>query len=422
MNAPPRTPDDGMSVLDVRSPSREHAPQPRIRRLPLAPVGGWRWVGKTRKLFGDENFQSPAPRPVLTVARPRRMKRGARTLLLWTLFWYAVVQILPLLFKDRWQAIGTAIEGWKWPALRELVAEKPDRPLLLMLGSSRTCWACRAGDLNGMPDSDGRPLHVYNFGIPTSGPIYELFYLRDMLAEGIRPRFVLIELLTPLLNESQRGALTEETMTGFEWQTIHRLRQWMPYLHRRERRLRAWIQARIAPWYAFRRQLHMELQCWIAGKPFPVYEPVDAWGCHIASPFPLSAAERERRLKSDEQGYSSGLSRFRLGKMPAKATHELLDLCRQENIPFALVVMPETSAFHSWYSEDGKAAIHDLIEELKRTYEVPVIDATYWLADEDFEDGHHTGLHGAQVFTTRLRAELPRLLAQSQAGSGGKLP
>ena len=87
-----------------------------------------------------------------------------------------------------WHAIGTAFEARKWPKLRQLVAEAPDRPLLLMLGSSRVCWAFRAGTLDGMPDSDGRPLRVYNFGIPSTGPIFELLYLRDLLAEGIRRR------------------------------------------------------------------------------------------------------------------------------------------------------------------------------------------------------------------------------------------
>jgi hypothetical protein len=337
---------------------------------------------------------------------------------LWGLLWYAVVQLFPLFFMERWQLIGTANEAWKWPALRRLVAEKPDRPLLLMLGSSRACWAFRAGDLDGMADSDGRPLRVYNFGIPATGPIYQLFYLQDLLAEGIRPRFVLIEVLPPLLCEAQRGALTEEGMTGFEWLTVHRLQQWMPYLRRPERRVRAWIQARIAPWYAFRRQLQFEFKCWTSGKPLPCYEPVDAWGWHFAAPVPFPAAERERRLELAEKGYIPGLSRFRLGKVPTKATHELLDLCRQENIPAALIVMPESSEFRSWYSEEGKAAIQSLIKELSQTYETPVIDANCWLADEDFEDGHHALLHGAQVFTARLRVELPRLLAQSQAGKG----
>jgi hypothetical protein len=74
--------------------------------------------------------------------------------------------------------------------------------------------------------------------------------------------------------------------------------------------------------------------------------------------------------------------------------------------------MPESSAFRSWYSEDARTAIHGLLDELRQTYSIPIINAECWLDDTDFEDGHHTLIHGADVFTYRLHAELPRLLAQ----------
>jgi len=342
------------------------------------------------------------------------MKRSARTILIWSLLWYAVVQMFPMLLKDRWQFVAPANEAQKWPGLRRIVAEDPDRRLLLMLGSSRTCWDFRASELDGMPDNDGRPLRVYNFGIPATGPIYALFYLRDMLAEGIRPRFILIEYLPPLLNEGQRGALTEEGMTGFGWISAHRMRQWMPWLRRPGRRMRDWGEARIAPWYAFRRQIQIELQYLAEGKSFPAHEPVDAWGWHLPDLMLLSPGELQRRHMVTRTGYPPGLRRFRLGKRPTKALHELLDLCRREQIPAALVVMPESSEFRSWYSPQARTAIRGLLDELSRAYGVEVIDGERWLADEDFEDGHHALPHGAEVFTSRLRAELPRLLAQSK--------
>ena len=129
---------------------------------------------------------------------------------------------------------------------------------------------------------------------------------------------------------------------------------------------------------------------------------------------PFPAAELQRRRKLAHEGYSPGLSRFRLGKIPTKALRELLDLCRREKLPAALVVMPESSAFRSWYSPEARTAIRGLLDQLNQTYGVEVIDAERWVADEDFEDGHHTLLHGADVFTYRLYAELPRLLAQSK--------
>jgi hypothetical protein len=335
--------------------------------------------------------------------------------LIWALVWYAVVLVVPLVLQHRWQRIGPAHEARKWPALQQLVSNHTDRPLLVMLGSSRGCWAFRAGSLNGMPDSEGRPLSAYNFGIPATGPISELFYLRDMLAQGIRPRFLLIEFLPPLMCEAQRGALTEEGMTGFENVSARRFLQWLPYLYRPEKRARLWLEARINPWYAFRRQIQLELRCLALRQKFPTYEPIDDWGWHISAPLPFPAEERERRMESARGGYSPGLGHFRLGKKPTKALRELLDLCRQEKIPAALVLMPESSEFRSWYSEDGKTAIHNLLDDLRQTYGFPVIDAENWLADEDFEDGHHTLLHGADVFTFRLHAELLALMGRSKS-------
>ncbi|MGH9640391.1 MAG: DUF1574 family protein, partial [Bryobacteraceae bacterium] len=258
------------------------------------------------------------------------MKRCARGLLLWGLLWYAVVQLFPLLLMDRWQLIASANEARKWPALRRLAAKDGDRPLLLMLGGSRACWGFRAGDLDGMPDSDGRPLRVYNFGIPATGPIYSLFYLRDLLAEGIRPRFVLIEYVPPLMNEGQRGALSEEGMTGFAWLSAHRMRQWLPYLRRPKRRIHTWLEARLAPCYAFRRQLQLELQFLVEGKSFPMHEPVDAWGWHLPALLPLPSYELLYRRNMARIGYPPGLRRFRLGKIQTKALRDLLELCRRE--------------------------------------------------------------------------------------------
>lgn len=347
-------------------------------------------------------------------ARPRRMKCSGRALVFWVLFWYAVVQVIPISLEHRWQRIGTANEARKWPTLHRLVNRDPARPLLLMLGSSRTSHAFRAGCLDGMRDSDGRPLHVYNFGIPATGAISHLFYLRDMLAAGIRPRFVLVECLPPLLCEAQRGALTEEGMIGFESLGARRLWQWMPYLNRPEKRAHAWLEARVAPWYTFRRQIQLELKCLAERKPFPTYQPVDDWGWTVSTLAPFPAEERARRLDIARGGYFAGLNRFHLGKKPTQAMREILDLCRRENIPTALVVMPESSEFRSWYSDEAKTQIHDLLQELSRTYDAPILNANCWVADEDFEDGHHPLLHGADVFTYRLAQELPRLLARSK--------
>jgi hypothetical protein len=333
--------------------------------------------------------------------------------MLWVLFWYVASQIVPTLLKDRWLRIGPHYEQQKWPALEQLAAEEPGRPLVVMVGSSRTAWAFQASALDGMTDNDGRPLLVYNFGIPSAGPCFQLFCLRDMLAKGIRPRFLLIECLPPLLCEMRRGVVSEESLLASESITLHRMLQWMPYLRNPRKCATLWLEARIAPCYAFRSYIVAELTCLATGKPMPKHIPIDNRGWHLSLPA-IAPLLHEIRMAEAYAGYLPGIKDFRLGKTPYRAIRELLDLCRREHIPSALVLMPEDSRFRSWYSPEAKTAIRNLLDEVKQTYGVECIDAQCWLPDYEFEDGHHALLGGSLIFTRGIRAELSRLLAQSK--------
>jgi hypothetical protein len=53
-----------------------------------------------------------------------------------------------------------------------------------------------------------------------------------------------------------------------------------------------------------------------------------------------------------------------------------------------------------------------LLADLRNRYHLPLIDASHWLRDEDFKDGHHELLSGANRFTERMAQEVQRLLAQ----------
>ncbi len=74
--------------------------------------------------------------------------------------------------------------------------------------------------------------------------------------------------------------------------------------------------------------------------------------------------------------------------------------------------MPECSDFRSWYSAETRAKTDGFLQELSRGYGAEIINANEWVADDDFEDGHHLTVHGAEVFTNRLRQDIQRLLAE----------
>src|SRR4051794_14882990 len=111
---------------------------------------------------------------------PRHLARSARGALLWGLAAFAALQF----------GLAAAIEGWL-PQLRDpyfayraaRLAPRvagPHRPFtILVLGSSRVQDGLVAGDLEvPLARRLGRPVVVFNFGIPGAGPITHLLNLK----------------------------------------------------------------------------------------------------------------------------------------------------------------------------------------------------------------------------------------------------
>src|SRR5262249_31111015 len=126
--------------------------------------------------------------------RRARLRRRACLAIFWGLgvFWtvqiglgFAVEHILPDIRDQEFAA--------KLHRLQALIRAAPDRPLVVMLGSSRTLMAldARRVDLT----IDGRRPIVFNFGIRGGGPTLQLICLRRMLAQGIKPDVLLVEVL-----------------------------------------------------------------------------------------------------------------------------------------------------------------------------------------------------------------------------------
>jgi hypothetical protein len=308
-----------------------------------------------------------------------------------------------------WPTPFEALYRTKFNQVRRLAA-RGDRPLILMLGSSRTDFALQAVRLDGVSGPDGRPLLAYNFGIPTAGPLHECQYVRDMLDAGIRPRLLLVEVLPLLFNRPHGHLISEEDWPVPDWMTWHQFVRMHSYFARPGRKASEWVAARLAPWYTHRFSLH----AWLTLVSAPLQKKGDlvpfshdGWGSRC----PTALTGEERTIcQLAARDYVPSLSHFRLGQGPVRAMGDLLGFCRQEDISVALVLMPETSAFRSWYPPECLETIHTLLERWRVAYGVEVLDATRWLDDEDFLDGHHLDTSGARKFTDRMRDEVRGLL------------
>jgi hypothetical protein len=394
----------------VTLPADPPAAPARVR-YPLSSVG-----------YAFRSLQESGPRPAASrqripavMVRLRKIRRGAYVLLWWLPLWYVLGQLALFAWMDEsWAYNRTRVEHAKWRQLHERLAETPDRPLVLMLGSSRSDWAFQAGQLSGQRGPDGRPLLAYNLAVPTTGPIHEALYLNDLLDEGIRPRLLLVEYVTTHLNQSQRGAISEEHFTVPQWLSAHQVFFMRPYFSNKRRMMFGWLESRLAPWYGYRLAVHEHLQgrhSW--RNPYDQQErPMDEWGWRMLYDDPNTPKFRARRWAGAARMYADSLKQFRLGPGPVQAMRDLLARCRREHIPVALVRMPVTQEFQQMFPAQGRADLDKLFAELSAG--VHVIDASDWLALEDFDDGHHLQRIGAEKYSRRMVEEVQKILARTE--------
>jgi hypothetical protein len=418
MNRPPSPPrTDEVALADSGPAAPPHSFRRRWR-----PLGGWPWFAGRLAATTQTGASRTPPKPVLALARPRRMKQTGQAVFLWAFAFYAVAQLTLFLALDYEQPVETVYHA-KWPELTRLVAREPERPLVVMVGSSRTYRAFQAGQMDGLPDGQGQRIKAYNFGVPAFGALREWMFVRDMFEKGIRPRLLVVEYLPPLLNRPCRGLVSEEKWISAPWLSVSHLVRLSPYLVNPRQKAQEWAAARLAPWFAFRYHLQCDLEMSLrtGGLPPSIELYQDRWGLRYAETW--TPEQMVELLRNSQYMYEATLAHLRLGDGPCRAMRDLLDRCQKEKVPVLLVLMPESTVFRSWYKTPGLAEARRLLGQLSETYGARVLDTTELLADEDFSDGHHVHASGAQIFTGRLIEEVQQILAPSRpAGEEAATP
>src|SRR5262249_15751145 len=70
----------------------------------------------------------------------------------------------------------------------------PERPLILMLGSSLTMNGFQSEQLNELTRSTTRPILAFNFGLPGAGTIKQALLWKFLRDQGVRPDLLLLEI------------------------------------------------------------------------------------------------------------------------------------------------------------------------------------------------------------------------------------
>jgi hypothetical protein len=332
----------------------------------------------------------------------RRAFSGGKANLTWFVVSFVALQIGLAAFIDwRLPRIYDREYGVRLAALRKCLVAEPDRPLLLVVGSSRVTMGFLPELLPELRTRAGLRVLPFNFSHLASGPVMNLMLVRRLIREDIRPQWLVLELVPGMLANTSVSVLAGATAARD-----------LPVVCRYgppEKLLTVYARQRLIPWYQRRLGLLRE----IVPSWAPYQDPREqitltplggdhAWLAEAA----VDPAEVRRRTEADRPGWVAIFQEFHVHPAFDQATRELLELCRRERVAVALLATPESSPFRTWYSAAARLEIEQYLARISREYGVPVIDARAWLPDSDYSDSQHPLQRGAVVFTHRLGREV----------------
>jgi hypothetical protein len=344
------------------------------------------------------------------------MRRRGRGVLLWTLGCFAALQLGLAVGSECFHPAWSDPEyGYRVTRLQRRLTAEPDKPLLVVLGSSRVSNGFHADLLPPAECSAGPSPVVFNMSLAGGTPLMELLLLRRMLALGLRPDYLLIEIRPPCLSRDERWLNSELPTHRVRWTDLDVFRRYAPDLGWRQ--YLAWIEWNSVPWYSNRYSLLGRYAPHLLAPSDRSSTRVQFWRRSLSPGgwLPLGEFGEDARLQGREialRNYAPHSARFELSAKVDEILREMLGLCARERIKvLGLVLMPESSEFRRLCPPETRVQVHDYLTGLCRQFDTELLDAGTWIDDRDFYDGHHLLQPGAEVFTRRLWEEFlePRL-------------
>jgi hypothetical protein len=357
-----------------------------------------------------------------SAAGPHTRLIRARRVLVWTLATYVVIHVSFLLALSYWPTLGDPEYGSKLQKLQQHLQVAADRPQVILLGTSRSELDVRPDALPAGIAAGGPSPLVFNMALRGASPLVNLCCLQRLLDQGVRPDWLLIEILPPQLQGKdleEGGALCLKHR--LRWSDVSTLEG---HSH--------------APWYRRMSVYRPLVDPWCEHARFVLgqYVPIivdDEWlrkegvfwrgqddhgwvACPMTAPSPAEYRKATVRIQSN---YGAPFTWNQVPASTDRVLRTMLQRCAAARIKVALVIMPESTEFRTWYSPATRRTIDDYLASLTREYDVPLIDASTWMGDDCFADCHHLRPAGAAAFSERFGREvLQPLLAGSRANSG----
>jgi hypothetical protein len=290
--------------------------------------------------------------------------------------------------------------GYRLVRVREQQRLHPDRPLVLVMGTSRTAYGFDPGAAD-LPDRPGSPL-LFNFGLLGGGPVHIRSRLSALREDGVKPDAVAIELfLAALTIDAPADTLFLPLAAKM---TAADLRRLEPELENPAAMRRAWRAARLDPWQAQR----LVIVSRIEPDFLPWHQRLDHYWTDVDhfgfDPYPVTRVDdqRPRRLAAVREVFARAAARPQVSASADHAVRALLTDCRTSGVRVALFTTPESPTFRSWYTPESRAALTAYTRALTAEFGYPVFEAPQDYAEEDFADGHHMLPATAARFTRHL--------------------
>jgi hypothetical protein len=272
--------------------------------------------------------------------------------------------------------------------IRAAAAEHPQRPLGIVLGSSRMAWAFAPEQL---PEGDG--VYWVSAAHVGAGPVLNRILLHRLLRDGVRPAVVALEVM-PAFFVKENNRFTSSFFARTDLPLIR------PYADR--------------PFdydYHFLRHRFTRLSDLArVGDPFAGHpEPFPRGGSRLLED-DVAPTERARRTAVAKRMYGAYVGSMVVRPGADRLFRDTLREAAANEIRVVLVYAPEGPTFRSWYDPAGLEHFDRYIAGAAAEFGAPVVDARFWLEEEDFSDSHHVLKRGANKFTARFARAVPAVL------------
>jgi hypothetical protein len=300
--------------------------------------------------------------------------------------------------------------GYRLTRLRAQAAAEPNRPLLLILGSSRSLSGICPSALPPWPAESGPEPRVFNFSILGAGPVRELLTLRRLLAAGYRPDWLLLEVWPPYWSQqgywNDEGHIQTKDLRWVDLPVVARYfsRRWdavgkvvaeglVPVTGLRSNILARWAASLLSPDQQSREKND---RFWREGE-------ATGWRPWLDRG---TSEEFRARIPNVRLQTKPCLDNFFVSDASDRALREILQECRRHNTKAILLLMPEHSELRGWYTPTVREKVDAYLTCLRDAYHVSVIDTRDWVSDEGFHDLTHMAPSAAPPYTLRLGREM----------------